>query len=411
MTSMSKKLGTLALIGLVPTVGLACGDVLSLDVVAPGRITEDALNTAQAIPGLVAGMSYDLSQSIDGALQDINVADGDTGHGGSYDLGTYPRGILFETPEDWDGEFGSFQQARWVAEDGLRRIATILEPADFAKNFFVARAYVLAGFANLRLGEVQCTSTIDGGPEVSNTEHFNRADSLFARAAAVAAAAGNDDLLQAAHGGRASVRAWLEDWPGAVTEAQAVDVGLTYDAIFSEAVGAIDNDFVFETHNRKEYSMFGSIWEFVPDDPRVPWQILLDNAGEVEKGQDGETPFYRQELFTSEGDDMPLIRGTEMLTLRAEAALRSGDLAGMTALLNEARDFVGMDPLAVPASVADAWPIMRFERSATVWLMGKRIYDLRRWKDEGGVVADPFAADRDTCWDISDEERRSNPNL
>ncbi len=100
-----------------------------------------------------------------------------------------------------------------------------------------------------------------------------------------------------------------------------------------------------------------------------------------------------------------------MLTLRAEAALRSGDLAGMTALLNEARDFVGMDPLAVPASVADAWPIMRFERSATVWLMGKRIYDLRRWKDEGGVVADPFAADRDTGWDISDEERRSNPNL
>ena len=136
MTSMSKKLGTLALIGLVPTVGLACGDVLSLDVVAPGRLTEDALNTAQAVPGLVAGMSFDLSQSIDGALQDINVADGDTGHGGSYDLGTYPRGILFATPEDWDGEFGSFQQARWVAEDGLRRIATILEPANFESNAF-----------------------------------------------------------------------------------------------------------------------------------------------------------------------------------------------------------------------------------------------------------------------------------
>jgi len=411
MTSMSKKLGTLALFGLVPMVGLGCGDVLSLDVEAPGRITEDALNSEQAIPGIVAGMSFDLSQSIDGALQDINVADGDTGHGGSYDLGTYPRGILFDTPEDWDGEFGSFQQARWVAEDGLRRIATILEPAAFEGNVFVARAYVLAGFANLRLGEVQCTSTIDGGPEVSNTEHFNRADSLFTRAAAVAAAAGDDDLMQAAHGGRASVRAWLLDWAGAVAEAQQVDVGFTYDAIFSLAVGAVSNDFVFETHDRFEYSVFGSNWEFVTDDARVPWEILRDPAGEIQKGQDGETPFYQQELFQDEGDDMPLIRGTEMLTLRAEAALRSGDLPGMTARLNEARDFYGMDDLAVPASVADAWPIMRFERAATVWLMGKRIYDLRRWKDEGGVVAEPFAADRDTCWDISDEERRSNPNL
>lgn len=411
MTSMSKKLGTLALVGLVPLAGLACGDVLSLDVEAPGRISDENLNSAQAVPGLVAGMSYDLTQSIDGGLQEILLAGGELGHGGSYDLGTYPRGILLEDPSDWDGEFASFQQARWVAEDGLRRIATIFAPAVFERNPNVARAYVLGGFANMRLGEVQLTSTIDGGPEVPNTEHFNRADSLFIRAIAIAQAAGRDDLVQAAHAGHATIRAWLGDWAGAETEAALVDIGMSYDAIFSTAVGAVSNDLVFETHVRKEYSVFLSTWVDITDDPRVPWKILLDNAGEVEKGQDGETPFYQQLLFNSQDDDIPLTTGREMLMLRAEARLRAGDLAGMTTLLNESRAFFGMDPLPQPASAADAWPIMRFERGATLWLMGKRLYDLRRWKEEGGIVADPFAANRDTAFPISDEERRANPNF
>ena len=42
---------------------------------------------------------------------------------------------------------------------------------------------------------------------------------------------------------------------------------------------------------------------------------------------------------------------------------------------------------------------------------GRRLWDLHRWKQEGGVIADPYAADRDTCFPISDEERRVNPNL
>jgi hypothetical protein len=70
-----------------------------------------------------------------------------------------------------------------------------------------------------------------------------------------------------------------------------------------------------------------------------------------------------------------------------------------------------MDAIEQPASVAEAWPLMRFERSATVWMEGRRLHDLRRWKEEGGVVADPFGANRDVCFPISDQERRTNPNL
>lgn len=391
----------------------ACSDVFDLDVEAPGRTLDDQLNNRDAIPALVNGMSFDLSQAVDVSLQDISLADGDIWHGGSYDFGTYLVGDLQTTPEDWDNEWGNMQQARWVAEAGLRRIAEeeLLTPEAFEQDENVARAYVLGGFANRWIGEQQCMSSIDGGPEVPHTEHFVRADSLFTRAMQIAGAADREDLVNAALGGRAAVRAWLGDWDAAEADAARVPVDFQFDVIFSTAVGAVNNDFVFETTTRSEFSIINSMWEQVPDDPRVPWEVPLDASGQNLRGQDGETIFFRQLKFLTEDDDIALTKGTEMLVLRAEARLRAGDLGGMTDLLNQARATYDMDPLDTPASVADAWPLMRFERAATLWLEGRRLNDLRRWKDEGGVVAESFAADRDTCFPISDEERRTNPNL
>jgi hypothetical protein len=399
----------LALAAVLPLA--ACSDVLSLDVESPGRIADDDLNSPDAVPGLVAGMSFDLTQAIDGVLQQVLMAGGEVWHGGSYNWGTYPRGVLLQEPADWDGEFGTIQQARWVAEQGLKRIEGVLEPAQYDRSALVARAYLLAGFANRLVGELQCTSTVDGGPEVPHTEHFTRADSLFGRAIAVGQAADQSDIVNAGYGGRASVRAWLGNWDQAVADAAQVPVAFEYAAVYSTAVGAVSNDFVFETTSRKEYTVFSTMWEGIIDDPRVPWIIVYDNSGQVSVGQDGETPFYQQRKLLTQDDDVALTKGTEMLVLRAEARLRADDLGGMTDLLNQARAHYGMDPMGVPGSVAEAWPILRRERAATLWLEGRRLHDLRRWKAQGAPAADPFAADRDTCFPISREEQRVNPNL
>lgn len=388
---------------------MACSDVLTLDVEAPGRIADDDLNNAEAAAGLVAGMSYDLSEALDSELQEVVLAGGELWHGGSYDFGTIPRGILADEDEFWDGAYGSMQQARWVAEDGLRRLAAVLE--NYERNPLVARGYLLAGFANRMLGEIQCTSTIDGGPEVPNTVHFERADSLFARAIEIGTAANQTAVVNAAHGGRASVLAWLDDWTGAVAEASLVPAGFEYSAVFSTATGAVSNDLVFETTSRKEFTVFSTAWEGVTDDPRMPWEIKLDNSGQVERGQDGETPFYQQQKLLTQDDDIRLTHGSEMLVLRAEAALRNGDISGMKQLLDQARAVYGMAPVALPASTAEAWETLRFERAATTWLEGRRLWDLRRWQAQGGDAADPFAQGRDLCFPISREEKRVNPNI
>jgi hypothetical protein len=410
MKKMTKTIRILMLAGLVPLATAACSDVLSLDVEAPGRIADDDLNTVDAIPGIVAGMAYDLSQAVDGTLQQVNMAGGEIWHGGSYDWGTYPRGLLLQEPADWDGEYGTISQARWVAENGLKRIEGI-NPDTYERNGDVAQAYLYAGFANRLMGELQCTGTVDGGPEVPRSEFFVRADSLFSRAIQVGGAANADEVVTAAYGGRASVRAWRGDWTGAASDAQQVPVDFQYDVIFSLSVGAVSNDFVFETTNRKEYTVYTTMWEDYPDDARVPWRVVYDANGEVEKGQDGETDFYQQLKYRNQDDDIALTKGTEMLMLRAEAALRAGDIAGMTAFLNQSRAHYGMDAINQPGSTADAWAVMRFERYATLWLEGRRLNDLHRFEADGGVIADPFAQGRDTCFPISDEEQRVNPNL
>ena len=408
MTSMRNRIRHLSVLALIPLT-VACGDVLTLDVEAPGRIADEDLNNPDAIGALVVGMSYDLTQAIDGMLQDMAMASGNLWHGGSYDFGTIPLGNLDEDLELWDGEWGSMSQARWVAEDGIRRIAQVLDESAFNRNADVARAYLLAGFANRLMGEMVCTTTLDGGPELPHTEHFERADSLFSRAITIGQAAGTPDVVEAAYGGRASIKAWLGSWSAAEADAANVDADFSYDAYFSTS--SVPNDLVYETTQRKEFTVFMSEWEDYPDDPRVPWQIVFDNAGQVEKGQDGSTDFYQQLKYLDQDADVPLTHGTEMLVLRAEARLRDGDLPGMTNLLNQAREEYGMDPLSVPATVADAWPILRFERYATTWLELRKLWDLRRFAEEGGAVADPFAVGRDTCMPISDEERRANPNL
>ncbi|MFH1764850.1 MAG: RagB/SusD family nutrient uptake outer membrane protein [Gemmatimonadota bacterium] len=336
------------------------------------------------------------------------MAGGEIWHGGSYDFGQIPLGIFKGEEADWNGSYNSMQQARWVAEAGLRRIAEILEPTQFEKNPDVARAYLLAGFANRILGDMQCRTTIDGGPDLPHTEHFNRADSLFSRAVTVGQTAGKTDIVRAAYGGRASVRLSMGQYSQAAADAAQVPTNFVYNAVFSIAN---QNDMVYETTYRREFSVWSSMWETVTDDPRVPWIIPVDSNGQVLKGQDGNTRFYQQKKWVSEEDDIPVTKGTEARLIQAEAALRTNDYAAAQGFINQARAQYGMAALTLPTNQAEAWPVLRFERYATNWLEARRLWDMRRWSLEGAPKADPFASGRDLCFPISDRELRANRNV
>jgi hypothetical protein len=389
----------------------ACGDILTVE--APGRIADESLNALNAFPALVAGMSADLSDAYDASvLFTMPIASGELFHSGSYGITEQARGVL--KPEDVNNEWEEIQQARFVAEDGIERMRRVFEEvgqADaFQKSPLVARAYLLAGIANRLGGENFCSTVINGGEEQPNTIHFGRAEEQFTRAIEIGQVAGVKDIVTAAYGGRASVRAWQGKWDAAVQDAQQVPVGFVYSVIFNPEDA---NNLYIETHQRPEFTVWNTPIQDHPTDPRVPFEIVRNNDGSIASGADGSTPFYRQLKYAEPGADVPAVKGTEMLVLRAEAALRDGNIAQAFALLNEARAFYNMEPLTAPGTLEAAWEVLRFERLATVWLEGRHLWDVRRFFEAGpgSPMYDPFLEGRDTCFPISEEERKSNPNL
>ncbi|HEY3286444.1 MAG TPA: RagB/SusD family nutrient uptake outer membrane protein [Gemmatimonadaceae bacterium] len=400
-TSRFQSIRHLAAAAAVVVLATAC----EMTVTNPGPIQDDALNVPSAVPAIVNGMSGDLSLALGGIATRTGLASGELTHSGNYaDEGFFFAGTFsgLNANTDW----ANAQRARWTSESGLERMKTVLG-SSFESNADTPRAYLYAGFANRLLGENFCTAVIDGGPAQSDSVYFQRADSLFTRAYTIATALNNTTVKNAALAGRASVRAWLGNWTTAVADAALVPNNFVFNAIYGIGTSRENMYLAEQTITRREVTVWGTYWASVRD-PRFPWDTVKTGST-LTKGQDGKTIFFRQTKYLSLGPTAPLVKGAEMLVLRAEAALRSGDIAGMTAFLNTARaQYTGLAPLTAPATTAAAWTLLQTERGAVTWLEGRRLWDMRRWNAEG---TNTFLTGRNKCIPVSDNEYASNPNL
>jgi starch-binding outer membrane protein, SusD/RagB family len=412
----------LAAVALVAAVAFAPACKGFLDVENPGPIEDEKLRTPDAVPSLVTGMSADLSEQLDEIVRLTSVAGDELAHGGSYaGEGLWYRGII--RPEDVNVQWSNMHRARFEAESGIERIKGMqgTNNFDYNVNREYARANLYAGLANRLLGETTCEAVIDNGPAEANTVHFSRAEPYFTEAIRVAGVvSGATDILRAAYGGRASVRAWLGNWAGAIADAQQVPTSFVFNAIYSANSTRERNELYFETNNRREYTVFNTAWAQVFGDPRVLWDTVYTGSGAtraIQKGQDGRTNFFRQRKYSDLGADIALVKGTEVLMLRAENELRNGNIAAAFTLINQQRASYGLAGLPVATTTTDAWRVLGRERGAVLWLEARRLWDLRRWYAQGGdaqtMVLErmPSFATRDKCIPISREELQTNPNL
>jgi hypothetical protein len=402
MRSISERLLLAAIGGLFLT---------GCDVTNPGPILDDDLNGVASVPVLVSGMSADVSMALGGGagggglLAISSLAGDDIWHGGSYVAqGLWVRGIL--NPEDMNAIWARMHRARWVSEEGIRRMATIPNYTGLNNDTFSARANLYAGFANRMLGEHVCNSVIDGGPEGDFLVHFSRAQAYFAQALVVATKINDAALKNAAYAGLAQVLAAQGKWNEAADTAAKVPTNFVYNSLHSTNSTRENNDFANETVvSRREYTVYNSRWASVTGDPRVKWVTT------TQKGQDGVTPYYRQQKLLDLGADVALAKGTEMLMIRAEAKLRAGDIPGAWTLVNLQRAFNSMAALPVPGDINAAWATFQTERAAVLWLEGRRFWDLRRWNAEPPPIKNSYLDSRDKCFPTSLEEQIANPNI
>lgn len=403
-TYMKMKRATLS-VGVVAALvaSTGCGDLLTVQ--NPGLIEDATLESPTVFAALVAGVSGDfsLAMAVARSISEMSFEQQTAGP----TVETWSIGV-FE-PAQINPWWTAMHKARWVAENGVERMKSNLPAADFAKSALVARAKLFAGFSNRFLGENVCYAVIDGGKAQARTEHFKRAEQEFTEAMATAQAAGASaaNIYTAALAGRAEVKAWQGNWAGAVVDAALVPAGFKYQALFSSNTAREENFYWFYTWRQWYATLANTPW-LSTTDPRVVFVVQKDAKGGQIVTRDGRWPAIAQGKYQSTNDDVDIVSGRGMLLLRAEAALRNKDIGGATTLMNANRAVYNMAPLATPATEADAWKTLIYERGATLWLEGRRFFDLSRWYTQG---VDTQMKGRALCMPIAKVEMDTNPNL
>lgn len=378
------------------------------DVQNPGPIEESSLNSEEAVPGLVVGMSADLSFALRTTTYWGSIWADEQTHSGTFAAPTvFSSGAI--NSEDIDPWWEDAQRARWVAENGLGRIEDILGD-EFNSNPNVARAYLFAGYANRVLGENACNAVIDGGESQSNTVHFERAEEHFSNAMNIANNSDDQHLYNAALAGRASVRAALGNWTEAANDAAEIPVDYRFEAVYSINSSRENNNWPSRTTERGEYTVWDTQWEGI-NDPRLPQEVIFTSGGDTATAANGATPWITQLKYPTDDTNIALSKGTEMLLIRAEMELRENqDFDAAMNYINQGRAHHGLTDLGA-GNLEEAWDHLQDERGKDMWLEGRRFWDLRRWYEETGPSHNNYIENQDKCVPIGQSELEMNPNL
>jgi hypothetical protein len=366
------------------------------DITNPGGAQDKFLDSLSAHAALVTGAQRSFAEAMEnigywGAAMtfEINPA----GSTGSYGIESYIQAGRFrlQDSDDWN----EAQEARWVAEDAVRRFRRVLTETDlpdlpdFNSYEPAAQALVWAGFANRLLGENFCQVTIDGSGLLAHTVAFERADSLFQEALPIATAAGATEYVNAAHAGRAQVLALLATYGQATWDAAAAQAALVPDDFVLDSPRSDQDDgqfnwFYWANGNEpyRAHTVWGTYWENVSD-PRTPYRIAPDTTGDAAVAKfGGNVPWYPQMKFDAKGSNINVASGWEMRLIRAEAALANGDLTTAAEQMNFRRRDLELTEFPVPfASLADGYTALKTERAAELWLEARRMGDVRRWME------------------------------
>lgn len=377
----------------------------------PGPVSDEALDNAVAHQALVNGIERATSRALNviaytGSIIARELTDGGR-VGGDLGITRLQRtGILAPGVEEADVHWLRAQQARWVGEDGVRRLRETLGE-DFGSSALAARALLFTGYANRILGENMCEAVIDGGPAVDRRVSFERAEANFSEGIAIAERANQPDIANAARAGRAATRVWLGDWAGAVADASAVPPTFVFQARYS-ALEVDQNNRFFASQATQGTTVWGTFYDAYfteTGDPRTPWSQSATTPLTIL----GD-PWHFQTKHDRREAPIRLSSGREMRLILAEARLRDGDAAGGLEILNQLRESVGAPPWPAGGLEA-AWAALKRERGIELWLEGRRLGDLHRWLAEGTPGATDDMTGRSTCFPIGQTELDTNPNL
>jgi hypothetical protein len=393
-------LWTAALVGVSVTTGC--------EVTNPGPVDDAFLTLPASQQGMVTGARERLNRAVGYVVYSTALVSREIFPGGQ--TGSYGHTVAEQAGAHAWGAGGpntiynNAQQSRWIAEEAIRRFTEVGGVAPT----LMAEAHIWAGYANRVLGENWCVGAIDGGvPFWAITEatatvdragwemYFKRAEDHFTKA--IALAGNNQNLRLAATAGRAQARVWMQDWAGAVSDAQQISNSYKFEIDMDISTNANVNQrnhlyFASSSSPYRSYTVrftFADEYYTASGDPRMRWgqyTLASDRLCVGSLQGLGRVPCTRQMRYMSEDDNIRLSSGHEMRLIEAEALLVAGNWQDAMTKINQLRATITSDATSQPlqpwtaTNLEGAWTVLKRERGIELWLEGRRMGDQRRWQ-------------------------------
>ena len=427
-----------ALAVLPPILALsACSVDSLLEVDVPGRVPEEALNDPALAATLVNSVIADLEcawTNYTGAAavhsDEYLAASGNLNNKqwASRQITSSNNVLATSACGTPYGLFTPLHTARFQAEDVFERLGAFDADAVPDRTELQATVRAYGAYALVALGEGFCEMTVDGGPLMQPEEVLALAEERFTDAIELATQADATDILGMALVGRARVRLDLENFAGAIADAERVPAGFLQNAtrdastdrrwnLHHELVNSNTIKHASVADNYRDLEFKG-----VPDA-----RVNVMTNGEL--SFDFVTIHWFHDKTSGRESPVPIASYDEAQLILAEAAARSGDLDTARDILNELHAAVGL-PVYEASDIPTQDDVVRAvleERRRELFVEGAwRLNDMLRFrgtqfeipfKGEPGSIH-PDGIDQTgqvygttTCWPLPDAERFGNPNI
>lgn len=304
------------------------------------------------------------------------------------------------------GAYTPLQQARYLAEDGARRIEAFPDEAVPNKTEMLGWLAAYAGYATLLLGEGWCEMAFDGGPLQTRNEAFARAEERFGTAISIAQSLGEPDMEHMALVGRARARLNQGDLAEAASDAEQIPEGFVRYAEYSAGVSGDRENRIYNFHNvtrlvTTNWIQYGNLTlEDGSPDTRVP----VEETGGLTQSRG--VPFWAQQKYPAADSPIPIASWEEAQLIIAEARPAEAEAA-----INRLRSSQG---LAAYVPSGDILADVIEERRRQLFLEGHRHNDRLRhdipylFTDQNhiGEFLGPV-----TCLPLPLQEVENNPNI
>lgn len=419
---------TLACVAVVSASAAGCNDFLAAE--NPGAIEETDLNQVQYVNLIANGAVGDFQAMYDDITWWNGVFADEI-----YNRATFAEEPLIDqrdvTPDN--GTFAAFlylplHRSRFIADDGVKRLKTVL--ADTAnRDLRLARTLAYGGWSYTMMGEMMCTSPIDGSAPKSPDELFAEASKRFeeaitvATAAQAAATAGSaaalaaDSVKNIALVGNARAYLNVNNKVKAREFAAQVRTNWDFRSYYADAPTTERHRMWDRLTASTSGTMANTPFATITGDPRLP-RIATGTRANVPLAPSSYSTFANTVAgvdFISGG----WIRVSGSLEAQYIIAEVDGPVASTLTFVN-ARRAAGLQP-AVNLTGDALMAELREQRKRDFYLDNHRLGDLRRYKRFYNVDLFPKGAypgsttgqtyrDDVTCWPLPRAELTGNPN-